>query len=63
MELNREIEEEIDSSKVLYILKKTLKSTVEDHLNTFAVMLDDVKKLSDQLPPLFKYQFTVDEVK
>lgn len=62
MDINKELQEEMDASKVLFIIKKTLKGTVLDHINSFALLLDDVKKLADEMPDSAKEYFVLDRV-
>jgi hypothetical protein len=62
MDINKELQEEMDASKVLFIIKKTLKGTVLDHINSFALLLDDVKKLAEEMPDSSKEYFVLDRV-
>jgi hypothetical protein len=61
LELNREVQDELDSSKVVHIMKKALRSAVEEQLGAFSVSVENITALYND--PLFVQTFALtDEV-
>ncbi len=61
LEINKELEDEIEASKVLFIIRKTIKASLDEQLSSFSILLDDVRKVVTHSKA--KQYFAFDEVR